>query len=139
MRTNLPVTQQEYAYPAHTMLVSSTDTKGYITHCNSAFVSVSGFTHDELIGQNHNMIRHPDMPAEAFRDMWDAWKAGDRKKATESIPDEVLDALIVNGSPEECAEHVKKYAANGVTTPMPMMLASPDDTMKVLRALAPSA
>ena len=76
---------------------------------------------------------------EAFRDMWDAWKAGDRKKATESIPDEVLDALIVNGSPEECAEHVKKYAANGITTPMPMMLASPDDTMKVLRALAPSA
>ena len=71
--------------------------------------------------------------------MWDAWKVGDRKKATESIPDEVLDALIVNGSPEECAEHVKKYAANGITTPMPMMLASPDDTMKVLRALAPSA
>ena len=76
---------------------------------------------------------------EAFRDMWDAWKAGDRKKATESIPDEVLDALIVNGSPEECAQHVKKYAANGITTPMPMMLASPEDTMKVLRALAPSA
>lgn len=76
---------------------------------------------------------------EAFRDMWDAWKAGDRKKATESIPDEVLDALIVNGSAEECAEHVKRYAANGITTPMPMMLASPEDTMKVLRALAPSA
>ena len=76
---------------------------------------------------------------EAFRDMWDAWKEGDRKKATESIPDEVLDALIVNGSAEECAEHVKRYAANGITTPMPMMLASPDDTMKVLRALAPNA
>ena len=41
MRTNLPVTQQEYAYPAHTMLVSSTDTKGFITHCNRAFVEVA--------------------------------------------------------------------------------------------------
>ena len=70
MRTNLPVTQQEYAYPAHTMLVSSTDTKGYITHCNRAFVEVSGYTHEELIGENHNLIRHPDMPPEAFKDLW---------------------------------------------------------------------
>ena len=70
MKINLPVTQQEYDYPGQEMLVSTTDTKGYITHCNSAFVAVSGFSHDELIGQNHNMIRHPDMPPEGFKDLW---------------------------------------------------------------------
>ena len=70
MRINLPVTQQEYAYPSDVMLVSSTDTKGFITHCNRAFVDVSGYTYEELIGQNHNLIRHPDMPPEAYKDMW---------------------------------------------------------------------
>ncbi len=70
MRTNLPVTGQFYDFPADQMLVSTTDTRGHITHCNSAFVEVSGYTYDELIGQPHNLIRHPDMPAEAFKDMW---------------------------------------------------------------------
>ncbi|MBU3738473.1 MAG: PAS domain S-box protein, partial [Rhodoferax sp.] len=70
MRMNLPVTQQEYDYPAEQMLVSTTDTKGHITHCNHAFVAVSGYSYDELIGQNHNLVRHPDMPPEAYRDMW---------------------------------------------------------------------
>ncbi|NDG50626.1 MAG: PAS domain S-box protein, partial [Rhodospirillales bacterium] len=51
-------------------LVSTTDTKGNITHCNHAFVSVSGFSYDELIGQSHNLVRHPDMPPEAYKDMW---------------------------------------------------------------------
>jgi probable F420-dependent oxidoreductase len=76
---------------------------------------------------------------EALRDMWAAWREGDRKRATASIPDEVIDDLIVHGSPEECAAHVRRYAANGVTTPAPMILAGPDDTMRVLRALAPGA
>jgi aerotaxis receptor len=70
MRMNLPVTQQEYLYPADHMLVSMTDTKGVITHCNRAFVEVSGFDYDELIGQNHNLVRHPDMPPAAYKDMW---------------------------------------------------------------------
>lgn len=70
MKLNLPVTQREYDYPAHEMLVSTTDTRGYITHCNKAFVDVSGYEHDQLIGQNHNLIRHPDMPPEGFKDLW---------------------------------------------------------------------
>jgi len=70
MRMNLPVTQRELDYPAEHMLVSVTDTKGYITHCNRAFVAVSGYTSEELIGQNHNLIRHPDMPAAGFKDLW---------------------------------------------------------------------
>ncbi|MFZ3125950.1 MAG: methyl-accepting chemotaxis protein [Acidovorax sp.] len=70
MRVNLPVTQHEYDFPDESMLVSSTDTKGVIVHCNPAFIDASGFSHDELIGQPHNLIRHPDMPAQAFKDMW---------------------------------------------------------------------
>jgi probable F420-dependent oxidoreductase len=74
---------------------------------------------------------------ELLAPMWAAWKAGDRAGATEAIPDEVLDALIVSGSPEQCAEHVHRYVENGVTTPIPMILAAPDRTKEVIRALAP--
>jgi aerotaxis receptor len=70
VRTNLPVIDQEYDYPASNMLVSMTDTRGYITHGNAAFYETSGYTAEELIGENHNIIRHPDMPAEGFRDLW---------------------------------------------------------------------
>ena len=50
--------------------MSTTDDKGRITHCNAAFSRVSGYTIEELMGQPHNMVRHPDMPPEAFKDMW---------------------------------------------------------------------
>ena len=70
MRINLPVTPQEYDFPEHDMLVSTTDTKGVITYCNRAFIETSGFRDDELIGQPHNAVRHPDMPPEAFKDLW---------------------------------------------------------------------
>jgi aerotaxis receptor len=50
--------------------VSTTDAKGRIAHCNQAFVDASGYADEELIGQPHNLIRHPDMPAEAFKDLW---------------------------------------------------------------------
>jgi aerotaxis receptor len=76
MRTNEPVTQREYAFPAGETLVSVTDTKGRITYCNAAFIHVSGFGRDELLGQPHNLVRHPDMPEEAFRDMWETIQAG---------------------------------------------------------------
>ncbi len=70
MQINLPVSQREFEYPAEQMLVSTTDTRGFITHCNRAFVAVSGFSYEELMGQNHNIVRHPDMPAEAYKDLW---------------------------------------------------------------------
>jgi aerotaxis receptor len=76
MRTNLPVTQREYAFPEGQTLVSVTDLKGRITYCNAAFVSVSGFRREELMGQPHNLVRHPDMPEEAFRDMWATIESG---------------------------------------------------------------
>ena len=70
MRTNLPVTQNGYDFPADQTLISVTDLKGRIVYCNTNFISVSGFARDELLGQPHNLVRHPDMPEEAFRDMW---------------------------------------------------------------------
>ena len=70
MRSNLPVTQREYHFANEQTLVSVTDLKGRITYCNRAFVEVSGYTTGELLGQAHNVVRHPDMPEEAFRDMW---------------------------------------------------------------------
>ena len=76
MRDNGPVTQREYPLSPGTTLVSTTDLQSHITYCNPAFVEVSGYTRDELIGQPHNQVRHPDMPAEAYRDMWATLKAG---------------------------------------------------------------
>jgi aerotaxis receptor len=76
MRTNLPVSQREYVVPPHVTLVSTTDLKGRITYCNNAFELVSGYAREELLGQPHNLVRHPDMPEEAFRDMWATIAAG---------------------------------------------------------------
>jgi len=70
MRTNLPVSTQEFPFPKGQTLVSTTDDKGRILYCNPAFIAVSGYERAELLGQPHNLIRHPDMPEEAFRDMW---------------------------------------------------------------------
>ncbi|MDP1696840.1 MAG: methyl-accepting chemotaxis protein [Xanthomonadaceae bacterium] len=77
MRQNLPVTQHETTFPDGDTIVSVTDLKGKISHCNAAFVKISGFQTEELLGQPQNIIRHPDMPAEAFRDLWDTIKAGE--------------------------------------------------------------
>jgi aerotaxis receptor len=76
MRNNQPVTQQEFEFPSSQMLVSATDLTGRIEYCNPAFIAVSGYTKDELIGQPHNLIRHPDMPREAFADMWTTIRDG---------------------------------------------------------------
>ncbi|MDD2913977.1 MAG: methyl-accepting chemotaxis protein [Gallionella sp.] len=76
MRTNLPVTQKEIAVGADINIVSSTDLKGVITHVNDDFIAISGYSKEELIGQPHNILRHPDMPAEAFADLWETVKVG---------------------------------------------------------------
>jgi probable F420-dependent oxidoreductase len=76
---------------------------------------------------------------ETLQPMWDAWKAGDREAATAAIPDELVDALVVHGSPAEIREHLAQYAANGVTTPAPAFLAGPDDARRALREQAPNS
>ncbi len=76
MRLNLPVTGNEYELDEHITLVSKTDLKGRIAYANPAFVEASGYAEDELLGQPHNLVRHPDMPAEAFADLWSTLKEG---------------------------------------------------------------
>ncbi|MFN3582025.1 MAG: methyl-accepting chemotaxis protein [Pseudomonas sp.] len=70
MRNNQPVTQREKTFSDDQRLISTTDLKGKITYCNDAFVAVSGFERDELIGSPHNMVRHPDTPSAVFAHMW---------------------------------------------------------------------
>jgi aerotaxis receptor len=76
MKNNQPVTQREFDYDDDVTLMSMTDTQSYVTYANSAFIEVSGFERDELIGKPHNLVRHPDMPKEAFADMWRTLKEG---------------------------------------------------------------
>ena len=76
MRKNLPITQREVELRGDASIVSRTDTKGLIRYVNDEFIAISGFTESELLGQPHNIVRHPDMPVEAFADMWDSLKAG---------------------------------------------------------------
>ena len=76
MKKNLPVTGQERIYGQETAIVSITDLKGVITYVNQDFVDVSGFSEDELLGQSQNIVRHPDMPPEAFEDLWQTIKSG---------------------------------------------------------------
>jgi len=77
VRTNLPVTGIEYLLKEGQSIVSKTDTKGRITYVNPTFVEVSGFTLQELLGKAHNIVRHPDMPPEAFADLWATLQAGE--------------------------------------------------------------
>jgi aerotaxis receptor len=70
MKNNQPVTQTEKPYPSGRYLVSKTDLKGIITYVNDTFVELSGFERAELIGKSHNIVRHPDMPPQAFEDLW---------------------------------------------------------------------
>ena len=76
MRKNLPVSNLETILPDNEFIYSRTDAKGVIVEANEAFAKVSGFTREEMIGQPHNLVRHPDMPEEAFADLWRDLKAG---------------------------------------------------------------
>ncbi|MRT55142.1 PAS domain S-box protein [Enterobacteriaceae bacterium RIT693] len=77
MRVNNPVTQQEHLLRDGEALMSTTDIHSHITYANSAFIKACGFTEQELMGEAHNLIRHPDMPPEAFADMWATLQQGD--------------------------------------------------------------
>lgn len=76
MKKNLPVTNNERDYPFDVNILSTTDLKGCITYANEDFTEISGFTADELIRKNHNVVRHPDMPPAAFDNLWNDIKQG---------------------------------------------------------------
>ena len=66
---------EEYTFEKG-LIVSSTDLKGIITYANRKFCEISGYTKDELVGKNHNIVRHPDMPKAAFKEVWDTIQSG---------------------------------------------------------------
>lgn len=70
MKINHPVTDHEVLLPEGTILVTKTDLTGQITYANEAFMDVTGYSNDELIGSAHNIVRHPDMPSAVFEDLW---------------------------------------------------------------------
>lgn len=76
MKKNLPVTDNEISFDSSQAIVSTTDLKGALTYINQDFLDISGFSSGELIGKNHNVVRHPDMPPAAFEDLWSTVKAG---------------------------------------------------------------
>ncbi len=77
MRNNQPVSNIEYLLKDGVFIVSRTDTRGMITSCNKDFIEASGYAEEELIGQPQNILRHPDMPVEAFADLWNTLKSGE--------------------------------------------------------------
>jgi PAS domain S-box-containing protein len=76
MKKNLPVTQREIDYSESEVFITKTDVKGIVTYANDSFVHISGFSREELVGKNHNVVRHPDMPPWAFGDLWETVKSG---------------------------------------------------------------
>lgn len=76
MKKNYPVTNVEKEYSEDLRIITTTDLKGIITYANDGFVEVSGFSREELVGKNHNVVRHPDMPEAAFADLWETVQAG---------------------------------------------------------------
>jgi aerotaxis receptor len=76
MRDNGPITTTEVLLPDGILLVSQTDTGGQITFANDAFVEISGFSREELLGAPHSVVRHPHMPPAAFSDLWATVKSG---------------------------------------------------------------
>lgn len=70
MRDNGPVTNREVLMGDGDILVSGTDTSGKLKFANKSFIDISGFTEEQLIGSPHNVVRHPDMPKDAFANLW---------------------------------------------------------------------
>ncbi|WP_019675358.1 methyl-accepting chemotaxis protein [Arsukibacterium perlucidum] len=76
-RRNSHLINEEVSYSASEELVSTTDLRGVVTYANDAFCKIAGYSNDELVGKNHNIVRHPDMPAAAFADLWQKLKKGE--------------------------------------------------------------
>lgn len=72
------ILDEEVPYPDGKLIVSRTDPQGIITHANQAFVDMSAYSREELIGANHYILRHPDMPAVAFQGLWETVQSGQK-------------------------------------------------------------
>ena len=70
MKINLPVTGRNVDVALDANILSTTDLTSAITYANDDFIRISGYSRDELLGTPHNLLRHPDMPTQAFAHMW---------------------------------------------------------------------
>ncbi len=77
MKPKITPRDVEREIPDNEFLVSKTDPKGIIKYANTAFIKVSGYTEEELIGKPHNIVRHPDMPRAVFKLLWDTIQKGE--------------------------------------------------------------
>lgn len=76
MKINQPITDNRREFATNERIISLTDKKGAVTYANDAFIDISGFDCTELLGKNHNIVRHPDMPPAAFQNLWEYLKQG---------------------------------------------------------------
>lgn len=112
MRKNLPITQKEQDYGASLRIVSTTTSKGVINYANDDFIKVAGYSEDELIGQAHNIVRHPDMPQAAFQSMWDTLAKGEPwmgivKNRCKSGDHDWVDAFVMTSGTRQAALEAK--------------------------------
>jgi PAS domain S-box-containing protein len=77
MKNNITPTNKEITMRDGDFIVSKTDTKGRLIYCNQTFIEFSGYSEQELLGQQHNIVRHPDMPRSVFNLLWQTIKSGD--------------------------------------------------------------
>jgi probable F420-dependent oxidoreductase len=113
------------------MVVPSTDTDAVRTMARRM---IAGYLSVPVYAEFHKWLGRGD----ELTEMWEHWAAGDRKRATEAIPDSVVDELIVHGSPEQCSQHIARYRDNGVTTPVVSFLPFDGDQMTAMRDLGQS-
>jgi probable F420-dependent oxidoreductase len=104
---------------------------------NAARFAIAAYLNVPVYAAFHAWLGRGD----ELRGMWDAWKAGDRKAALAAIPDEVVDDLVVHGSPEHCRDRIRRYFDNGVTTSSLAILPLDPELSheEAVRVLAPSA
>lgn len=147
MRNNLPVSDFEYTIPTGSVLVSKTDLKGIITYCNKSFAEVSGYPENELLGEPHNIVRHPDVPQRLFADCWEKIAAGKtwhgiiknrRKNGDYYWVDANISPLLENGrtigyvslrykaTAEQVAKAVKYYRSMREGRLFPIFTSKPD-------------
>lgn len=158
MRNNQPVTESEVIYAASANILSTTGLKSHITYVNDDFIDISGFEKSELIGQPHNIVRHPTMPSKAFEMLWSRVQAGKSwmgmvknrcKNGDHYWVDAYVTPILKNGEVEEYQsvrvqpkrEYVERASAlykaiNNGETPRCLKYPALDIRIKLLVAIA---